>query len=298
MPVADLIDRSRASVHAHGHDPAVQGLARLSGGMNHGVFTPLDDPGLVVKVFRTGDEDEPEREWNALVTLTGTGLAPEPVQFAAGRPAIVVMTRLSGAPLAAAALATEHAHMIGSAHRLVHQAKPRSRRPTTHSGVRAARAALMLDERQETRGRRDDTPHVVASAWTAAREWMGNADLQHLLSSDQLRYSRGDPNLANYLWTNDQLALIDWEHSGDNDPALELADMAEHASTRDLGDEFWIQLANATELTQADRTRFTHGRRLMACFWLVLIEGRHREGLPTTVTVEEQARRTLPTLEG
>ncbi len=91
--------------------------------------------------------------------------------------------------------------------------------------------------------------------------------------------------------------LIDWENSGYNDPALELADMAEHASTRTLGQDFWSSVADATELTAEDRARVVHGRRFMACCWLVIIDSRHRQGRPTTVTPEEQAHRTLATLD-
>jgi thiamine kinase-like enzyme len=75
------------------------------------------------------------------------------------------------------------------------------------------------------------------------------------------------PNLSNYLWSDDGVVLIDWENSGYNNPAIEPADMAEHASTRALSEDFWTELADVTELTHADRARVVQGRRLMACFW-------------------------------
>ena len=155
----------------------------------------------------------------------------------------------------------------------------------------------MLDDRHESSSALVDSSDVVAGAWRAAQVWMADADVKHLLYSDSLSFSRGDPNLSNYMWSDEGLVLIDWENSGYNDAALELADMAEHASTRPLGEDFWTELADATELTRADRARVAQGRRLMACFWLVLIESRQRQGLPTTVTLEEQARRTLATLD-
>jgi aminoglycoside phosphotransferase (APT) family kinase protein len=297
MRFGDLVGGARAAIAAPSSDPAVHGLARLSGGMSHDVFAPIDDANLVVKVFRTAAVDESEHEWDALVALAGSGIAPEPVHFDAGDPAVVVMTRVPGSSLLAGALDAEDARVIGSVHRLVHRTVPRSRRRLPHSGIRTARAALMADEPHETSSRRDNASGVVTLAWRAAQTWIADVDIQHLLYSDDLRFCRGDPNLSNYLWSDEGLVLIDWENSGYSHPALELADMAEHASTRALSEDFWIHLADATELTQEDRARVTQARRLLSCFWLVLIESRQRQGLPTTVTLDEQASRTLAALE-
>ncbi len=127
--------------------------------MTHHVFAPLDDSNLVVKVFETSSREEPEHEWDALVTLAGSGIAPEPVHFEAGDPAIVVMTRVSGSSLPAGAIGAEHAREIGRAHRLVHRMVPEVRRPPSHSGVWAARAALTLDDRHESYPR-ESTPQT------------------------------------------------------------------------------------------------------------------------------------------
>ena len=264
--------------------------------MTHDVFFPLDNPNLVVKVFQIAGHNEPAQEWHALEALAGSGLAPDPVHFDSTSPAVVVMSRAPGASLQARELGLEHAATIGSVHRLVHATISEPRRPPAHSGLRAARTALLRREDRRTLGEHAGQPEVVTRAWRAAQAWIADADIDHLVSPERLRFSRGDPNLSNYLWSDGRLVLIDWENCGYNDPALELADMAEHASTRVLGDAFWTQLADATELTHADRARVAYGRRLLACFWLVLIESRQQQGLPTTVTLDEQALRTLATL--
>lgn len=67
MPFGDLLGRARAAI-AGSADPAQHGLTRMAGGMTHHVFAPLDDSNLVVKVFQTTSRDEPEHEWDALVT--------------------------------------------------------------------------------------------------------------------------------------------------------------------------------------------------------------------------------------
>ena len=292
-----LLSSARAAVESADADPAEYGLSRLSGGMTHELFVPVDSPNLVVKVFQSARRNEPEQEWDALRTLAGSGVAPVPVHFDRSSPAVVVMTRVPGSALQAGALEQKHAHSIGSVHRLVHATVPEHRRPPAHSGLRTTRTSLMQDGGHPTLADASDATDLVARAWRAAQAWIADANFDQLVSAERLRFSRGDPNLSNYLWNEDGLVLIDWENSGYNDPALELADMAEHASTRTLGEDFWTSLADATELTPADRARVVHGRRLMACFWLVLIESRQRQGLPTTVTLEEQARRTLATLD-
>jgi aminoglycoside phosphotransferase (APT) family kinase protein len=298
MPFDDLVTRARAAVASAGADPAQHGLALLTGGMTHHVFLPVEDPSLVVKVFQSTDRNGPEHEWDALVALAGSRIAPDPVHLDAGDPAIVVMTRVPGSSLSADALGAEHAGMIGSVHRLVHAIVPGDRRPVPHfSGLRNARTSLMRDESPWASSAHREASDVVARAWRTARTWITNANIDHLASPDHLRFTRGDPNLSNYFWGEEGLVLIDWEDSGYNDPALELADMAEHASTRTLDEYFWTDLADATELTQADRARVAYGRRLMACFWLDLIESRQRQGRPTTVTLEDQARRTLTILD-
>ena len=169
MSFGDLVGRARAAVAAASADPAVHGLTRLAGGMTHHVFAPLDDPKLVVKVFQTTSRDQPDHEWDALVTLAGSGIAPEPVHFDAGDPAIVVMTRVSGSSLSAGAVGAGHAREIGRVHRLVHRMVPEVLRPLPHSGIDAARTALMLDDRHEAPSPRVDASDVVARAWHAAK---------------------------------------------------------------------------------------------------------------------------------
>lgn len=290
MSVRDLVARARAALD--GSDQSGLGVDRLSGGMSHAVFVPAEDPALVVKVFTTNLRDEPSREWEALVALAGTGLAPEPVHFDDGDRAVVVMTRVAGSSLPASALDGSHAAVLGNAHRRVHRTEPRSRRPPSHAWVRDVRESLHRDIDAD----RAAVSDVVTGAWRAAREWVREVDIERVLSGDAVCFSRGDPNLTNYLWAGDGVVLIDWEDSGLNDPVVEFADFAEHASSRDLADDFLTALADGSGLRRSDSERVVNARRAMACFWLVLIASRDRAGLPTTVTLEDQAQRTLEAL--
>lgn len=287
----DLVDRARAAVFADDVRLPRLGLQRMSGGMSHAVFTPVDDSGLVVKVFTSALREEPEREWEALVALADSGIAPQPVHFDDREAAVVVMTRVVGSALPAAALREKHALALGNAHRRVHRMSPRRPRPVTHSWVRAACESL-----HDNASLNSPEGDVFNAAWIAARAWVSDVDINAILSSEAVCFTRGDPNLTNYLWTGHDPVLIDWESSGSSDPVLEFADFAEHASSRSLADDFWSALADATGLKESDHDRAVAARRLMSCFWLVLIESRQREGRPTTVTLDEQAQRTLAVL--
>jgi hypothetical protein len=293
MRIMDLVGHARTVAAERSTEPEAHGLMRLSGGMNHDVFAPIDDSVLVAKAFRAGESGAAEREWGALVGLAGTGIAPDPILYNPGDPSIVVMSRVSGSSLSGGALGAEHAWRIGAAHRLVHQVVPWSPEAMSHAGVHAALANLKLNELSLLGG----APGVEGQARRAAKDWIEREDVDELFSSTSLCFSQGDSNLSNFMWTDEALVLVDWEYSGFSDPVLELAGMAEHASTRALGDDFWTVLADATEIPPVDIARLVRARKAMACFWLDLIGTRHREDLPTTVTIEEQADRTLTVLE-
>ena len=291
MPDRELVHRARFAVGV-GDADRTAGLIRLSGGMSHAVFAPTDKPALVVKVFTTGAGDEATREWEGLEALAGTGLAPTPVQFEPSDPAVVVMTLVTGRALPARALDESHAAAIGRAHRRIHQAEPDTHRPPSHNRVRAALAMLrsnaMADLKSES--------STVAAAWREAGDWIRTADIERSLSSPRLCFCRGDPNLKNYLWTDGGVVLVDFENSGYNDPAFELADFAEHANNHALTEDFLSTLAAASGLTESDVNQVRDARRLMTCFWLALITTRHLTNLPTTITLDEQAGRTLEVL--
>jgi thiamine kinase-like enzyme len=290
MHLGELVDRGRRA--ASGGDHAALGLEPLAGGMSHHVFAPLDEPALVVKVFGPTAREKADREWEALVGLHGEGIAPEPVHLDPGDEPVVVMTRVAGTSRTATELAEQHAEILGRVHRRVHQLTTKVRRPPSYTWVRGACASLRATL---------PSTHTPEPAWREARSWLQRLDqdgVDRILTVGRPCFSRGDPNLTNYLWSDDDdgLVLIDWEDSGESDPVLELADFAEHASSRALTDDFWDHLAEATGLDDTDIGRVPDARRLMACFWLVLIVDRQRAGLPTTVTVDEQAERTLAVL--
>src|SRR5688500_5200325 len=127
--MCDLVERPRQAINESSISPSSLGLEPLSGGMSHAVFAPIDDSKLVVKVFTPTDRQKAEREWEALVALAGSGVAPEPVHFDATDSAVVVMTRAVGSSLLASELGEDHARVIGSVHRRVHHTGRRPPQP-------------------------------------------------------------------------------------------------------------------------------------------------------------------------
>src|SRR5687768_1672669 len=125
MPFDDLIRVARLAVQLGG-DPAELGLHRLAGGMSHDVFSPVDDPSVVAKVFSQATAaDAAAREWTALVALAGAraGLAPGPLEFDGGTDGgdpVVVMAKVAGEAVTGDELRMQHVEAIGAAHRSVH----------------------------------------------------------------------------------------------------------------------------------------------------------------------------------
>ena len=113
-------------------------------------------------------------------------------------------------------------------------------------------------------------PRLVRHAVDVARAWLD----QHPPEEDWLIdpvIAVGDGNLDNVLWDGETCRLIDWEEFGASDLAYEVADIAEHASSR-LGRCLDVPaLLDDLELTGAQRARVVQHRRRFACFWLAML---------------------------
>jgi aminoglycoside phosphotransferase (APT) family kinase protein len=269
----------------------------ISGVWSHSLFgADLNGQAVVVKVFGDVRRDEHVREWDALCALGDGDLAPEPLHLSVddGRPAIV-MSRVEGRRLGLADLTESQLEAFVAAHHRVHCAWPEAVRQANSSPAAIlARTSAALTEFATAPGPIPSTRAralQVAATWTRSigptwdEAWQGREV-----------YCRGDPNSANYLWSGDQVTLVDFEDAGRNDPAFELADMVEHAANRDLS---VATVDHLSELWDQDRRRpdLLQGRRIIACFWLVLLEGRERQNLPPRqVTATQQAERVLELL--
>lgn len=254
--------------------------------------------GLVVKRFRSADRGEPVREWAALSLLArfASGLAPAPVSadLDADVP-VVTMSLLPGTELGAAPVTPTRTSALAAALEQLWRSVPSigSEFATTFA---PNPIAFTHQVRQMVAARpplgEDD---VVARAHATATAWLGRVSLdRHDDAGHYAVLGHGDPCLANYLWDDGQVRLVDFEDSGPSDRAFELAILIEHISAWSkahlAGDAFLTMF----DLTRAEQTRVRDFRRLAALYWLIML----RPGSPSSTrnppgTLHRQAARLL-----
>jgi len=99
--------------------------------------------------------------------------------------------------------------------------------------------------------------------------WLKGSDPGILAQPASLVFCRGDPNLANCLWDGQHLRIVDFEYSGWNDRAFDLADLVEHVQSRGTPDEEWAWFVEQFALSPDERMRFQAAQQLIALFWLL-----------------------------
>jgi thiamine kinase-like enzyme len=109
-------------------------------------------------------------------------------------------------------------------------------------------------------------------ALRTAGQWLATTEPDKLRLLEMSVFGRGDPNLANCLWNPPALAFVDWEYAGRTNRAFEIADLMEHIQSRATPDTTWETLVETFELTLLERDTLASARRLMAVFWLLLLQ--------------------------
>lgn len=188
----------------------------------------------VTKTYRSWARGEPQREWSALRLLQqhAPGLAPEPLSAQLhAEPPSVVMTLLPGASLADAPVIPDQVMAMAAALRRLHSAVPASvltAQPLriSHPAETVANLRAWSAEPHEL-GEKPQT----ATAFGYATRWLQSADPGRLVATDvPAVFSSGDGNLSNFVWSDGEVRLVDFEDSGRSDRAFDLADSVEHIS--------------------------------------------------------------------
>lgn len=112
---------------------------------------------------------------------------------------------------------------------------------------------------------------TVDEAYAAGTKWLDNLDMSHLVDIDTPVLGLADGNPANYLWDGNRVQLIDFEDSGRSDRAFELAEVAEHISTRTEGTFNATSLLDEFDLPTATASRLRDFRRLFAYSWMIML---------------------------
>jgi Ser/Thr protein kinase RdoA (MazF antagonist) len=254
--------------------------------------------GLVVKRFLSTARDEPVREWTALLLLAkfAPGLAPAPISadLTGGCP-VVTMSLLPGSELSAAPVTPARARALAQALDRLWRSVPSADREFPASvPPKPAAFTCQVSAMLAAIPALGDDP-VVARAHAMATAWLGRWALERPGdTSHPAVLGHGDPYLANYLWDDGRIRLVDFEDSGPSDRAFELAILTEHISAwsdaRLDADKFLAMF----DLNRAERTRVQNFRRLAALYWLIML----RPGGPSSTrnppgTLERQAGRLL-----
>ncbi len=231
------------------------------------------DGDVVRKVYVSWDRDEPDREWAGLTALARhvPGLGPTPISRGreAGAP-VIVMSRLPGVPLGSSRLTNAQVEALAAALRRLFSARVNSAIPERAFGPSVLRSAVRDWGREDYDLAGCVDPTVVGEALSLARDWLAADDRDTDRISDPV-LAVGDGNLANVMWDGRVCRLIDFEEFGQSDIAYEVADVVEHASSRldrllDV-DALLLRMG----LDDAQQARLVAFRRLLACFWLVML---------------------------
>jgi aminoglycoside phosphotransferase (APT) family kinase protein len=232
---------------------------------NHHVTIEGD---VVRKRYRRTSRGEPVREWAALVLLDehAPGLAPRPLACETDPP-VVVMSRVAGDALDTVLTPGQLTAMVAAYSSLFAVAvQPGTPRRYWHPGAFLRSNAEWIEEAAA----RTDLPAVVRRALRVTRRWHGDPPP----GIDEIRdpvIAQGDGKVDNMLWDGSRVRLIDFEGFGVGDLAFEVADLAEHISSRLRGLRDPEALIAAFHLSPARLERVQAYRIALATFWLLMV---------------------------
>ena len=234
------------------------------------------DGDVVTKRYTRTDRGEPEREWAALVLLheLAPGLAPEPLAFESDPP-VVAMSRVPGVHLESP-LSPEQLAATVAAYRTLFSLPVPPGTPQRFFHPAAFRDSItswLEEERQRT-----DLSENVLAALAAARAWLADPPS----GTGEIRapvLAQGDGKVDNALFDGSRVRLVDFEGFGVGDLAFEVADLAEHISSRLYGIRDPAALVAGFDLDHGQRQRVRDHRVVLATFWLLqLLPGNRAAG--------------------
>lgn len=234
----------------------------------------------LTKHYTSWSRNEPDREWAALTLLSEAvpGLVPHPLSRTPA-PSLT-MTTIPGHPLATPLTSTQIT-AVGDALETLWSIPSDS--------LEQIDLAALVDRTRTGLIALLDGDGVIARAASA---WLDNEPPDLTGVADAV-VAHGDPNLTNYLWDGTRIRIVDFEDAGLGDRTVELANLVEHLSGREID---WTPLVGRFSV---DPPRFQAARCLWAGFWLTLIgpggPSAHRN---PPGTAEAQAERVLRLVAG
>ena len=256
-----------------------------------------------VKRFRHWAHGEPRREWRALTLLAryAPGLAAEPVRANLdGDPPEIVMSRVPGDPLGTRPATDTQTDAIAAALRRLHHALPAPVLDTAGQAGYGDGLRHVSDRMRELTAacRAELLDPLPRQAYDAALAWLDSGGPQACdLTVLHPVFAHADSNLANRLWDGSEVRLVDFEISGRDGRAQELADFVEHITVWAHAGINAETFLGRFDLTPAERRQVRALRRLHAAHWvMILLPGGSANHRNPPGTLERQASRTLELL--
>jgi thiamine kinase-like enzyme len=271
-PLVDHLDRGRPR-----QPEAWQGwqIAPVIGGRNNLLYRARGPGGdLAIKFYRRDGRDRAGREYHALLALrrAGLALAPEPLLLDReryGQPVGVqrwLAGEADGRPPEEDGAWRALAEHLARIHSVTPARTPMALRRGTIYATRAGEARQRVYEQ---------AAHLPAGARPDSLQQL-LARLQAASFPDWPRVPvalcRLDNNIANYVWRPEGWASVDWEYSGWNDPAFDVANLTSHVAWIEVPAWRWAWFVEAYGRLAGDRTvarRAEVYRRILLVWWAV-----------------------------
>jgi len=231
-----------------------------------------------LKIYTQDARRLPEQEWHALRFLTEQrcDVAPQPVVFDPDPdlPALV-MDYLDGIPLGKQPLTTPQlaaaADALQSLYRIPFHKAEHAQLPIRDTTSQTLSSVASFWEQLPT-GSEDE---LVDDGIRRGRAWLHGPDPAIIAATASLAFTRGDPNLTNFLWDGRRVRMVDLEHAGWRPRVDELADLIEldcawsiAAAYQRTSDEAWQSFVGVFDLSPPEQRRLVAVQRLMALYWL------------------------------
>jgi len=209
---------------------------------------------FVVRLPRKGTPKALNREAEKHNTLAMSELGLNlPTLFMAPASGIKVSPWIDGAPLKPEDLHDQH--VLGQVCDLLHRVHS--------SGIEfksSFRPCWLLEDLQSA----GENLPAEALQWKSVFEQCRNAFLEGEMTNLP---THGDVYRGNLFRTKDRVYLIDWEHSGANDPIYDLADFTIQADFSDAESLQFLELHAAYTQRSISRVRFWYARQLSRLVW-------------------------------
>jgi Ser/Thr protein kinase RdoA (MazF antagonist) len=268
--------------------------------VTHGVVFEEE---TAVKRFRHWAHDEPRREWQALSLLAryAPGLAPEPIRADLNADAPeVVMSRVPGEPLGTRPAPDAQVDAIAAALGRLHHAVPSPVLDAVGQAGYGDGPQHISDRMRKLAAacRAELLDPLPRQAYDGALAWLDSGGAEKLdLAILHPVFAHGDSNLANRLWDGSKVCLVDFEISGRDGRAQELADFVEHITVWAHAGIDTDPFLDRFDLTPAERRQIRELRRLHAAHWaMILLPGGSAHHRNPPGILERQASRTLKLL--